>query len=344
MDLFMKDKIYISYIIPCYNIQDYLNRCLDSLTSQEIGGNSDSIEFIFINDGSTDNTLSILKEFAVKEKRAKVIDQKNQGVSAARNAGLKVANGKYVFFLDSDDFLTSEASQYIYEACVGCNPEIIIANAFYVKENINEGKTEWNVCQGLIPGIYPVRRFVDLVNTLPVSFKAYRRDFLLQNNITYDEDLKVGEVYTFFLNCLAKADTVAFTDNRIMNYLVRNGSVMREYNVKRDSQIINTIQRIDSYASLYEFDLRNKRSYNKSFYNIVNMFSFNKYYSGLLWNNDVICFLKSIKRNDVYKKVLKFLLRDNWGINKITIKLAVMYYLPVRISYRLFRLYKIIFN
>jgi glycosyltransferase involved in cell wall biosynthesis len=336
----MDNNIFLSYIIPCYNVEKYLPRCIKSLEKQKIDGFD--IEFVFINDGSADDSLRLIREFAARDRRVVVLNQENQGVSAARNNGLTKARGTYVFFLDGDDYLTPEASELLYEVSAASNPDIIISNAFYVNERTGK-KTEWKPCPGLKPGSYPTDRFVDLVKALPISFKTYRRDFLMQNDIYYDEDLKVGEVYTFFLHCLAYANTVAFTDKFIMNYLVRSGSVMREYNVKRDSLILNTIKRMDEFSSLFKYDIKNKLAYNNSFYAIVNMFSIKKYYAGPLWNNNVVCFLESVRKNEAYKDVLRYILH-NKGFNRRTISLALRCYLPVRVSYRLYRIKRLFTN
>lgn len=91
----------ISVVIPIYNVADYLPKCLDSVLMQTYG----NLEVIAVNDGSTDNCLQILKDYAKRDKRVKIIDQKNQGVSAARNAGLDAANGDYISMPDPDDWL-----------------------------------------------------------------------------------------------------------------------------------------------------------------------------------------------------------------------------------------------
>lgn len=334
------NNIFISYIIPCYNIQSYLQTCFNSLVKQRVCDNID-VEFIFVNDGSTDNTLSILKEFKLKDSRVTVLDQPNQGVSSARNNGLKYAKGDYVFFLDSDDSLTDDTSLLMYKLYNEYKPDIIVANAFFVNE-ISGEKKEWNVCTNLFARIYQTNDFVDQVNALPISFKFYRRDIIIQNGILYDEELKVGEVYVFFLHCLAYSKTIAFTENYIMNYLVRSGSVMRDFNVKRDSLISNTIIKIDYCASLFEFNIKNKLSYNKSFYDIVGMFSFGKYYSGPFWSNEIVDFLESIRKTKIYKDVLKYLMRNHGGFNRKTISLAILCYLPVRLSYILQRIKKVL--
>ena len=242
----MKD-ILISYIIPCYNIQDYLPRCLDSLVSQKRSDDY-TIEFILVNDGSTDATLSLLREFEEKEPKSVIIDQPNQGVSAARNAGLEIARGEYVFFLDGDDYLTDDATQIFYQLCEKDVPDIVIANAYFVQDGQWTTKEEWNTCQEINAGIYQTLEFAQLVKRLPISFKAYRRDMLVINHIRYDNELRVGEVYAFFIHAMTCSNRIAYTDKRIMNYVVRNSSVMRTVNLKRDRTIIQAMHDIDGYA------------------------------------------------------------------------------------------------
>lgn len=91
----------ISVIIPVYNTERYLPRCLDSVLSNTY----DNLEVICINDGSTDNSINILDNYKVSDERVVVINQKNSGVSAARNAGINVATGEYIAFIDSDDWV-----------------------------------------------------------------------------------------------------------------------------------------------------------------------------------------------------------------------------------------------
>lgn len=95
----------VSVIIPVYNVAQYLRQCLDSVTGQTLS----DIEIICVNDGSTDGSPAILEEYREKDGRIVVINRENGGVSAARNCGMEHARGKYVYFLDSDDYLDPEA-------------------------------------------------------------------------------------------------------------------------------------------------------------------------------------------------------------------------------------------
>ena len=105
----MENKL-ISIIIPIYNVQSYLKRCLDSVINQTYK----NLEIILINDGSTDSSVQIAADYAAKDSRVKLITQPNGGLSNARNHGLKVATGEYISFIDSDDYVTPDYIEYLY--------------------------------------------------------------------------------------------------------------------------------------------------------------------------------------------------------------------------------------
>ena len=101
----------LSIIIPVYNLQEYIGVCLDSCINQTM--KNESYEVICVNDGSTDNSLTIINEYCRKDERIKVVNQENYGVSAARNMGLSLAQGKYVWFVDGDDMLIQNSVEIL---------------------------------------------------------------------------------------------------------------------------------------------------------------------------------------------------------------------------------------
>jgi len=324
-------EIFISYIVPCYNVQKYLPNCLKSLAKQRINEGA-GIEYILVNDGSNDDTLRLLNEFAATDERATVIDQENQGVCAARNNGLKVARGQYVYFHDGDDILTDEASQLIYNESRKKESDIIIPNAYIVDENDLENKREWNTCPGFEAGVYTTVDFVSKINKLPISVKVYKREPLVTHHILFDEDLKVGEVYTFFFHALAFSKYVTLTGGRMMNWVVRSGGTTRGYNIERDSLIIDTMHRIHRYADDFTFDVKSKESYHVSLFGIVNTFSMNKYLV-LDYTTEIGCFLNKIKNDMVYKESLNFFLFKKPQLGMKYLNLAIMYFLPIKVYY-----------
>lgn len=333
----MKNQLFISYIIPCYNVQEYLPRCLKSLTIQRIGDDLD-IEFILVNDGSTDNTLSMLHDFVAKEARAKVIDQKNQGVSAARNAGLYEAKGDFVFFLDSDDWLTEDASQILYDVYNNAEPDIIITNAYKIDEGALNVKKEWNPCMDLRKGTYGVLEFAHKVHRLPFSFKAYRREMLMNHHISFNENLRVGEVYAFFLDAMAFSQSIAFTDKRVMNYLVRYNSVMRTVNLERDGTIIDTMHHIEERTKKQMPELQMTESYKRSLFDIVNMFGIVNYIRKTPYTSDIGKLLRYINDNKTYRELRMYFVFKEIGLNRRTMYGSLLSILPIPLAYRLLRL------
>lgn len=108
----MKSHIAVSVIVPVYNVEKFLCRCLSSIINQSLK----NIEIICINDGSTDKSAKILKEFGHKDERIIVINQKNQGISATRNNGIKMAQGEFISFIDSDDWIDTNFLEKLYNA------------------------------------------------------------------------------------------------------------------------------------------------------------------------------------------------------------------------------------
>ena len=135
--------IKISLIIPCFNAQLFLQECLTSVFSDDF---INECEVIAIDDGSTDGTAEILKDFALKHENLVIISQKNSGASVARNAGLKIAKGEFVAFLDSDDELCTGSLEALYKKAKECDAQIVIGDFFVLneKEKIRQKELESN--------------------------------------------------------------------------------------------------------------------------------------------------------------------------------------------------------
>lgn len=124
----MAEKNLITVIIPVYNSEKYIEKCLTSVTNQIYK----NLEIIVVDDGSSDNSIDIIKNYAKKDNRIKIFSQENQGLSAARNVGLDLATGEYIVFLDSDDWLELDALSVAYEILTENNAEVVIWS--YVRE------------------------------------------------------------------------------------------------------------------------------------------------------------------------------------------------------------------
>ena len=179
-------EIKVSVIVPVFNASKHLSKTLDSIANQTLK----ELEIICIDDGSTDNSPEILKNYADKDKRLIVISQKNQGVSAARNAGLSIAKGKYIQFVDSDDILKGEAIQKLYEKAQETNADITL----FCHNRMTGNIIKYNNLKELRK--YNTNRS-NLMNLLPFSYyvwdKLIKFSFLKENNIEFLKDAVSSE-------------------------------------------------------------------------------------------------------------------------------------------------------
>lgn len=181
----------LSIIIPVYNAEKYLKDCLDSVFAQ----NLDSFEVICVNDGSTDHSADIIQDFQQNHSNLSLIQQVNQGPSSARNTGLKHANGDYVFFLDNDDtFLSNHFLHEIVSTAQKHSVDIFVFNAM-----INGNKpflSPFPSSDDVLSGPELMTLFYKTCNSImiPIWGHLYRRKFLLQNDLWFDEKFLVEDI------------------------------------------------------------------------------------------------------------------------------------------------------
>lgn len=201
----------ISFIIPVYNIEHYLQKCIKSIQSQEF----DDYEIICVNDGSTDNSLSVLKSY--ENEKFIIIDKINEGQGVARNVGLEKARGEYVWFVDGDDWIEDNCLKDLVSELEKSNPDILIfgGKSCYETENGGIRKKIGAYSVDKLPKKYKDKLFssYDIRNDIfkfpsTAWSKIYRKDFLTKNNIKF-QDLKVGEDQLFFFHSMITADRIS---------------------------------------------------------------------------------------------------------------------------------------
>lgn len=194
----------VSVVVPVYNVETYLGECLDSLCAQSLK----DIEIICVNDGSKDGSLRILREYAAKDARIKVIDKQNAGVSAARNDGMAAASGEYVTFADGDDWLEPTAYAKIMSSLGDERPDMVI---FGYYESV-DGKNEESVLNRLLQryetgeDIPLDMQILRLGNTVWNHF--YRLDFVRKNALAFPEGVAIAEDGLFNIQCFLKKPSV----------------------------------------------------------------------------------------------------------------------------------------
>lgn len=216
----MKLSPKISVIVPVYNAEKFLDRCLKSITSQSY----ENIEIIVIDDGSNDNSAQICDEFSLLEPRAKVLHEVNKGVSAARNLGLATAKGDYIYFADADDFLLPNCLSILVDKAIGKNSEIVIAG-YQVASNryatlITPTKTETN--DDFIISLLNGKNHSGLWNKL--FDKRLFEGIFFQENIRYLED-KVLMIKM----AISKKPNISYINSPVYTYWQNSDSVTNNF-------------------------------------------------------------------------------------------------------------------
>lgn len=226
-----------SVIIPVYNVEAYLQACLDSVLNQTF----EDWEAICVNDGSTDNSAAILEEYGHKDGRFKIVNQPNGGLSAARNTGLKAATGEYVLFLDSDDWLESSAMEIVFKSLTDEDMLCFSGRRFSEKEG------RYHEADQLKPQEYTTGMDYYNENALAVRdfafvcvvLRAYKRECLLSNELWFKEGIFHEDNLFTPLACYY-AKQVKVINNCLYDYRVRANSITTTGNVKRLRDLLGT--------------------------------------------------------------------------------------------------------
>lgn len=217
----MEKDIKVSIIIPVYNTSMYLDKCLNSLLNQTLN----EIEIICVNDGSTDDSLIVLQNFAQKDGRVKIIDQKNQGQSVARNAGIKEAKGEYIGFIDSDDWADVEMFERLYGNAKQFNSDLAMCSiTMYDEKTGNTTTSDPYMTLDLFPKTFENRAF-NYTDTLDFIFricvvpwnKLYRREFLQSKKLAFVEGLNF-EDNVFNLQTIVEAQRISLIKEPLVFY------------------------------------------------------------------------------------------------------------------------------
>ena len=247
-----------SVIIPVYNVEKYIDRCLKSVISQ----NYDDLEIIVIDNGSTDRSGSICDVYANEYANISVYHIENHGVGSARNFGLSKARGEFIYFVDSDDYLVGNLFAEFEDKLV---LDLDLA-VFSYYNSFEEDLTEKQRTEKSLPfkGNYDKDGFIKIFKELFLSDmlytvwnKIYRREFLLENNISF-EQYELGEDVRFNLNVYRNVTKVYLSQESYYVYVIgRIGSAMSCYNPKRLQYQLQELKLVDSLLKDWHIDSSN---------------------------------------------------------------------------------------
>ena len=226
----------ISIIVPIYNAEKYLNKCIDSLVNQT----KKELEFILVNDGSTDSSEDIIKSY--KDKRIKYFKNKNQGIGKTRNFGIDKATGKYLMFLDSDDYLDINACEKLYNKAIKEKSDLVVFDFYRVEETLKEVTINNFKSSSLKEN---PNLLLD-INLGPCN-KLIKRELIDKNNTRFNEELKYEDT-PFVTEIIKNANKISKLNEYLHYYVIHSNS---ETTV-RDERVFDIIKIIDIIRNQYK--------------------------------------------------------------------------------------------
>lgn len=214
--------IKVSVVMPIYNAGDYLTRAIGDILQQTLP----ELELICVNDGSTDNSLSIIKSFMKKDQRIKLINQQNAGTSVARNVGIEAACGQYIIFLDADDFYEKNLLKLLYDAAEKDSLDVAVARFDIYNDNQNKYSLPMEephsgiFVDGSVSSKNEYPDFILSSTTGYVWNKLFRTTFVKNMELAFDPELYVFEDVCFVCSALALAERVAKIDDILIHHRV----------------------------------------------------------------------------------------------------------------------------
>ena len=244
-------KPLISVIVPVFNAEPYLRRCLQSIRCQDY----QKIEVILIDDGSTDQSSDICRSFVEVDRRFYLFTQKNRGVSNARNLGLEKVKGTYLLFVDSDDYIKESYITKLWTTLKMSDADMVVCD--YRQECL--WTDEMDMFHYTAPmGTYRKREYINILSKCPGAHyfgvlwnKIYRTEFIRSRNLKFDTGLALGEDFTFNMEYISLIKKVRVIDDKLYVYSWKNPSSLTHYKKNTAKQIEERLRLYHAYENLF---------------------------------------------------------------------------------------------
>lgn len=323
----------VSVIIPVYNAEKYLKKCIDSVLSQTLK----EIEIILVDDGSTDNSINILDEYDKNFKNIKVIHQQNSGPAKARNVGIENATGKYIGFVDSDDYLSNDMYETLYNIATQNNIDIVTGDYFTVNAGNQTTSSHFKMPSNQIIYKDEIHNLITHANESRILWFAgkgiYKNKIIKDNKITYPP-LKLGEETLFVLDCMLSAESMYYINKPFYYYEQTPNSLTRTKHKE------NLLQQLEGLY-VHKKEIYEKHNFNL-YHNDLNIYTM-KHSLPLLLSNELsnkdtllnkIKLYKNIRNSEMINTTYK-----SCSVNLINSKIK---YLAILLKYRMYILLALI--
>ena len=251
---------FFSVVIPVYNAEKYINRCVESILQQSF----ENFEVVLVDDGSADRSMEICEELAQKDTRVLFFHQKNQGVSATRNKGISMAKGKYLVFVDADDYIRADTLILLYESCNDCKADV----CFFGYQCVVGSEIK----QVVLPPKFYGEKSPDLLLELLkknafglASNKAIKRDLIMGNSLLFDETIRVFEDQDLMIRVWNKASVVCSIEYALYFYVTSETSAMQGFQSSQSERYFSThsvnLKKLESFMLKNRINEENIESY-----------------------------------------------------------------------------------
>lgn len=297
------NNIAVSIIVPVYNVEKYLSRCVDSLIHQSLR----NIEIILVDDESPDKCPVMCDNYALADERIKVIHKKNQGLGLARNSGLEVATGVYVAYCDSDDYVKHDAYERLYEYAMRTDADVVYGS-FYKEKSPNVWEEQRkNDCEQIIEGQSVKTYLLDMIACAPSvnierrhdmssCMSIYKRSILEDNNIRFtSERVNASEDTIYNIDFLKRTRRIGIIPFSFYFYCLNGSSLTQTFHPDKLGKFV--VLRNQMIAHLGDWDLKHYRS-NRFFIGYARSF--------------VICAFKSNESN-IREMMVKMVQNPVWN-------------------------------
>lgn len=263
----------ISVIVPVYNVEKYLNRCIDSILNQTFK----QIEIILVDDGSTDKSSIICDEYCDSYENVKVIHKENNRVAAARNDGIKIATGKYISLVDSDDWIEPNMLEEMYNKAEEFQTDITmcdfkkagIESEYTVSQPIREGYYDRNMIETELFPCLIMFENIEFPPTISNWTCLFRREFLIENDLFYDEDIHYCEDSILGSKAMYNANGFYYMKNKYFyNYFYNPNSTTSTCNMKKWDSYLIINQRLKEYFEDSKFDFSRQIKINMLYFTL----------------------------------------------------------------------------
>ena len=285
------NEYLISIIVPIYNAENYLERCITSLINQTYK----SLEIILINDGSTDNSRDICNNYAKKDKRIKILNQKNSGVSFARNKGLDTAQGQYICFVDSDDYISQEFVEKMYKQVSTNKADLAICNINNVSNKGIKSQNSLSYKNNIITK----EDYYKNINSFGGFLwnKIFKKNVI--GNLRLEEDIYYCEDELFVINYVEKCTRITCLQEPLYFYCTHLNSLSSwkdGWNEKKIT-IINAKQKSLDILNKYPFSIY-KNYYLKYLYTLIDIYY--RYSKNMVKRSKLVIMYKKIQHSNEY--------------------------------------------